>query len=145
MTLEIPKIPSDATEAQALRAVRTMLTDPEHWTQNMLARDDDGNPEFPTSKHARSFCLIGAGVVIADANDFSNMDYYLRHGKLLQVVQERKTPEMIVAAIKRNRMVGGFRERDLETVPTYIFNNMVTHGELMDALDETIRRLEPNW
>jgi hypothetical protein len=48
------------TTLDALKAVRSLLSDPHHWTTHTVARDADGRATSSTSETACRWCLMGA-------------------------------------------------------------------------------------
>ena len=51
---------SPHTPLDVLRAVRTLLTDENHWTKRQYARDTDGLPVRATEPEAARWCVLGA-------------------------------------------------------------------------------------
>lgn len=52
-------------ELQKLKGMRRLLSKPERWTKEKLARDKNGRACRPNAKEAVCFCLYGAGDKVA--------------------------------------------------------------------------------
>ena len=52
-----------------LRKMRTLLSDPEHWTKGVYARNKDGKHVYAVSEEAQSFCMVGAMRVVTQEVD----------------------------------------------------------------------------
>ena len=48
------------TAFEVLVAARELISDPEHWTQRVVARDQEGNPVLSCDQRAVCFCVAGA-------------------------------------------------------------------------------------
>jgi hypothetical protein len=44
----------------ALQVTRALITDPKHFTQDVMARDQEGTPCHASDPKAYSFCVLGA-------------------------------------------------------------------------------------
>ena len=113
---------SDKKPSELLTEAKAVIEDVTHWTTQVYARDQYGEPEGPSSDSACQFCSLGALRKIWFTSD--KRDYFIKG-----------TPydtacDFLIKAIKSLH-------------PTYHgviadFNDARTHGEVMEAWDLAI-------
>lgn len=57
-----------------LKEVRELLTDPKHFTQNEMARNEYDEPTYPNAENAMCWCLEGAICKVYGAEYLNNFD-----------------------------------------------------------------------
>lgn len=57
------------TTVEVLRAARARIAEPEDWTRCAAARDDLGEPTYPSSPQATCWCALGAAWAVSDIVD----------------------------------------------------------------------------
>ncbi len=108
------------TGKQVLQDARKLLTDPDHWTQGVDARTNEGISCSIFSKNARCFCLSGALYKAALRDDgMITFDPALEHAM-----------NRVRAAIS----IKGFGAN----IPFFNDYNGRTHAEVIEVLDKAI-------
>ena len=100
------------TESEILLEARELIAKPEHWTQGHAAKDETGVDVIPYDKNACSFCLYGAVVRAAYANNTSA-------DSILQAVHSRLQWQSIGS-----------------------FNDTHTHAEVLTLMEQAAEDLE---
>lgn len=120
---------AEQTTVPVLRAMRDLLSNPDAWTQGVLARDFIGSEIEPLADEARCWCLIGA---ICKVGHVSIGYGHPAYDELLDTLRERdEAAQLVIAA-----------EMDIEDlVPVYNDAQDTTHADVLALIDATIARL----
>lgn len=95
---------------ETLKAIRDLITEPDHWIQNSNAHDALGQACDPLSTDASCWCLLGACIRVTSGNDYGSTTRLYDH--------------------MRSYMPNGITE----------FNDSHTHAEVLALVDEAIKR-----
>lgn len=100
---------------QLLAESKELISDPNHWTKERLARDDIGHPVLPSDERACRWCIIGALYHVAGK--------YGLHGDTLQEAidaMEEATGDSIIS----------------------VYNDRHNHEEVLELFDKAIGNLK---
>lgn len=104
-----------------LQLSRDRITDPGHWTQHVMARNQQGGPEEPRSQQAVSWCAMGAMESIPVPDEYPEKIRYKAHVMLTDVVDDWT------------------RGTVCEGIAVATFNDNSSHARVLEAFDKAIR------
>lgn len=107
---------NDQEAIDVLKAVRTLLTNSNHWTQNALARDANDVSCWPYAEGAVCWCLMGA-IVKQNPTDETH-----------KAITERLA--ITAPRVPNNNMFGDINDR-------------ITHRQLLNWLDRAVKHDTP--
>ena len=116
------------SSVEILKAARTAIIDPEHWTRGAYARDREGRQTPPKYHDAFCFCALGAIRFCAedDEDDWTQQK--------AEIFLNRAAPELLPA-------MGVFSIAP-EVAPEVYINDYGGHGDVMRMYDRAIEMAE---
>ncbi len=98
--MEFENPPEKVAMLIALMKARRLITDPAKWTQNVSARDKNGNYVLPINENAVCFCAGGAISKVAGNEMAKNcLEFFRSNGGALTSINDEEGHEAVLAAM----------------------------------------------